>query len=181
MRPEDQWVFIMDDDHTFAPELLVQLLDRDVDIVVPLYNQRTPPFAPVAYKQETPDGRFVIYDWPDLEGRDGLLPVASAGKAGVLLRRRVIEALHDPWFEWNKQIGEDHYFFAKARAAGFTVHVDLDARMGHCTPVQITPYRSPEGLWCAEVDLKNGFTVKCWMERVPDAPTPEAALTGVEV
>jgi hypothetical protein len=166
MRPEDQWVFIMDDDHTFGQDLLLQLLARNVDIVVPLYTQRKPPFHPCVYKRRNAEGLFEQCDWKDLTGASGLLEVASSGKAGVLIKRPVIEALTDPWFAWDGRIGEDHVFFTKARAAGFRVHVDLDHVLGHCTPVEVAPHREPDGRWCAEVNLTNGLTVQCWAERL---------------
>lgn len=172
MRPEDQWVFIMDDDHTFAPDLLLNLLDRNVDVVVPLYTQRQPPFLPVAYKAELPTGQFEQFTWEDLDGRGGLLPVASAGKAGVLVRRHVLEALKDPWFEWAGLIGEDHYFFKKCRDAGFEVYVDLDNRMEHLTTFAIQPHQYEDGRWVGRVALGHDVFVDCRATVVPDPATP---------
>lgn len=162
--PDAEWVFIMDDDHFFPPETLLRLLDRNVDIVVPLYTQRQPPFYPCAWKAECDDGRFEIVRWEDLEGKSGLLPVISAGKAGVLIRKHVIEKLADPWFERQGLIGEDHFFFKKAREAGFGVYVDLDNALEHFTPMKVRPHRNALGQWCGAVDLKRGVSVELWSD-----------------
>ena len=167
--PEAQWVSIWDDDHVFEADTLLRLLDREADVVVPLYTQRQPPFFPCAFKEEHEDGSFQICRWEDLEGRAGLLPVISAGKGGVLIRRHVIEELSKrderekpEWFERQGKTGEDHFFYKKCREAGFTVSVDLDVTLGHLTPVEVRPFRNEAGQWCGRVDLKRNVTVECW-------------------
>lgn len=158
-HPDMQWVWIMDDDHTFPATTLMTLLDREVDLLVPLYAQRQPPFRPCIYKEEPMPGWFRPFDWTDLQDKTGLLPVVSAGKGGVLIRRRVIEALSDPWFERLGTRGEDHTFFSKARMAGFPLFCDLDTPLGHMTPMTVRPHRLEDGSWCAAVDMGRGVFV----------------------
>lgn len=159
--PEAQWVWIMDDDHVFAPTVLLQLLDKQVDVVVPLYAQRQPPFRPCAFKAEMPDGSFEIHNWTDLEGKSGLLPVVSAGKGGILIRRRVLERMAEPWFEWKGKVGEDHYFFKKIRALGYQPYVDLDTPLGHTSPIEIWPH-TEGGRWCGAARLGGSAVVQYW-------------------
>jgi len=170
-HPEAQWVQMWDDDHVFAADTLLRLLDRNVDVVVPLYTQRQPPFFPCLFKEEHADGSFQICRWEDLEGRDGLMSVVSAGAGGLLVRRHVIEKLagldareKPEWFERQGKTGEDHLFFKKCREAGFTVYADLDTRLEHLTTVTVKPFRNDAGQWCGSVDLKRGTTVECWSE-----------------
>lgn len=180
--PDAQWVHIYDDDHVFTADTLIKLLDRDVDVVVPLYTQRQPPFNPCLFKTENEDGTFTLYQWPDLEGKEGLLSVVSAGAGGILIRRHVIEKLagldgrdEPEWFERLGKSGEDHVFFRKCRAAGFTVYVDLETRIDHLTPVKVRAHRDAAGRWCGVVDLKRKTIVEFW----PDPqPLETAAVTG---
>lgn len=182
-----EWAWIMDDDHTFPHDLLLNLLDRRVDVVVPLYTQRQPPYAPVAYKTQYPDGSCDQYQWPELAGRTGLLPVASAGKGGVLIRRRVLETIPAPWFENRGEVGEDHLFFQKCAKAGFQVYVDLDNQMGHITPVEIRPRRTSTGEWCGAVNLGRDQIVEVFTQPKPSpasaggygAPSAAPALNAV--
>lgn len=162
-RLEAQWVQIFDDDHTFAPDLLIRMLDRQVDVLMPLYTQRQPPFYPCLYKHQHENGSCDIFRWEDLEGLSGLLPIASAGKGGILIRRHVFEKLADPWFERQGNIGEDHLFFRKCHEAGFGVYADLDRPMGHLTTVETRPHQQ-DGKWCGAVDLKRGVTVELWSD-----------------
>lgn len=169
--PEAQWIQIWDDDHSCAPDTLLRLLDRQVDVIVPLYTQRQPPGFPCIFKEENADGSFTIFRWEDLEGFSGILPVVSAGKGGVLIRRPVVEKLaglderdKPEWFERQGKTGEDHLFYKKAREAGFGVYVDLDVWLDHLTSVKFRPHRDSQGHWCAQVDLKRGVTVELWSE-----------------
>src|SRR4030095_6429863 len=49
-HPAMQWVQLWDDDHVFAPDTLLQLLSKNVDVVVPYYKQRQPPYRPCIFK-----------------------------------------------------------------------------------------------------------------------------------
>jgi len=150
-----QWVQLWDDDHVFAPDTLIRLLDTGADVVVPFYMQRQPPFRPCIYKDEADTGGYHIFSPLDLEGKTGLLPVASAGAGGILVRRKVLEAIPGPWFERQGLIGEDHCFLKKCRLAGFQPYCALDIPLGHSTPVEVWPHQDSLGRWCAKIDLKG--------------------------
>jgi hypothetical protein len=148
-----EWVWIMDDDHVFPSNTLLKLLDAQVDLIVPLYVQRKSPFAPCIYGEEPEENRYRNFTWPQLAGKSGVIPVMSAGKGGVLIRRHVIEAMRPPWFERPAQTGEDHFFFKKARQLGFQLSCHLDATIGHITPHIIRAKRARDGTWHPSVDL----------------------------
>lgn len=196
MRPKDEWVWIMDDDHAFTGDLLIKLLDRQVDCVLPLYFQRKPPFWPVAYSVRNPDGSCQYVTPEETRGKTGLFPVVSAGKAGVLIRRPVLtklaggecacpyaytleeESRHRAhqrdcpwataaWFEHKGLIGEDHVFFDKVLQAGFQPYVDLDRDLDHITPFKIRVARTPEGEYVPEVDLYNQVRISLRMVTRP--------------
>ena len=150
-----EWIQMWDDDHVFAPDTLIKLLDTGADVVVPFYTQRQPPFRPCIFKEENKDGSYSIFTYEDLEGKSGLLPIASAGAGGIVIRRAVFEKVYSPWFERQGLIGEDHYFLKKCREAGFQPHVDLDTRIGHCTTVEVWPNKGDQNQWGARVDLKG--------------------------
>jgi len=174
LKHEDvQWVQLYDDDHVFAPDTLLRLLDTGADLVVPFYVQRQPPFNPCVYREEVASGGYLIFSHVDLEGKDGLLPIVSAGAGGILIRRKVLEALKSPYFERQGLIGEDHYFFKKAREAGFQPYCALDVPLGHSTVVEVWPYRNERGEWCTKVDLKGNppALVEYWNKKYePVAP-----------
>jgi hypothetical protein len=94
MEPHHQWVSIYDDDHWFQPDVLLRMLEHRVDLIVPLYYMRRPPFLPVLYITRESDGSCVPYQYADLKGRHGLIddPV-SAGKSGVTISRHLLSTL----------------------------------------------------------------------------------------
>jgi hypothetical protein len=69
----------------------------------------------------------------------GIEEVGSIGMGVMLIKRKVFEALTEPWFEtpWRNDkrgyVGEDVFFCRKAQAAGFKIYIDHDVskEIGH--------------------------------------------------
>lgn len=145
-RPQDQWVWIMGDDHTFEPEILLRLLDRDVPAVVPICATRKPPFHGVAYERlhDNPAGKWRPIPWDDYPA-GGLMRVDAAGTAGMLLRRSVLETIPSPWMELARvesdSMSEDLWFCEKLRLAGIPLSVDTDQSIGHVALCTLWPRR----------------------------------------
>ncbi len=159
-----EWVWIMGDDHEFEPTTLLRLLQRDVDMIVPLVVRRQPPFIPVLFKEptsDTPLGQFPPHWWHELPPH-GLVEVHTAGSAGMLIRKHVLEAMDDPWFELGQMgrdvTNEDTYFCKKAREKGFTIYADMDVQMHHWTPMALIPVRTAQG-WTVGMKIGNDLTV----------------------
>lgn len=159
-------LWFMDDDHAFPPQILTKLLAHDVPLVTPVCLTRTYPFNPVQYVYEQPEKKERWkQEWLDKHGipkklplplsqlaTDGLVEVAAAGCAGMLIRRDVIEGVQNrswdnshgwhkeftPWFEYSDR-SEDVIFCEKAVNAGFTLHTDLSVRLGHITTAVVWP------------------------------------------
>jgi hypothetical protein len=155
-----QWVWIMGDDHEFEPDALLRLLERELDIVVPVVARRQPPFIPVLFKapqDDTPRGQFPPYHWSELP-QHGVHEVYTAGSAGMLIRKHVLEGMTDPWFETghmgNEYTFEDTYFCLKAHQAGFRIYADMDVQMDHWTPMSVRPVRH-QGRWAVAVNLST--------------------------
>lgn len=199
------WLWLLGDDHAFAPNTLLRLLDcayrdpfADVDIVVPLCLTRQPPFTPVIFSDWTDDAHvyrnYVRLD-DHLDG--GLIRVHSAGSAGMLMKRHVFEKLADPWFEMGaisgEYLAEDLWFCDKARDAGFGLYADLDTKFGHITSTIVWPQKmeadeiagTPEG-YSFGFGFPEGFNIKfpvgTWIdpseaaqEAVSESPVAEVA------
>lgn len=153
-----QWVWIMGDDHEFEPDALLRLLERQVDMVVPLVARRQPPFIPVLFKEPTGPlmhEQFRPYFWRELPAH-GLIAPYMCGSAGMVIRRHVLETMDDPWFETGNMgkeyTNEDTYFCVKARQAGFTIYADMDVQLDHWTPMSLRPVRSIDG-WTVAVNF----------------------------
>ena len=139
------WLWILGDDHQFGEAALMQLLARDVDVICPLNVMRAHPFHPLIY-----DESGERWTWDRLDGKYGIHDVPACGNAGMLVKRRVFDAIPQPWFEWGPDgspyAGSDLAFCWKARQAGFKVYVDTQVRFGHIAVATFIPAPiGPEG------------------------------------
>jgi len=156
---EGEWLWFIDDDHTFDPGLLQRLVARNVDVVQPVVLARYAPFGPVIMGPATPDGKKhwrLALQPSDLPG---LKEVYVVGAAGMLIRRKVWEAIPRPWFtagDLNPEVvGEDVGFCRRVREAGFRVYCDLANPMGHLNVGEVWPvWNAKEGVW--ETELRFG-------------------------
>lgn len=156
------WIWFIDDDHAFHPDILFRLLSRNVDIVTPICLRRTQPFLPIPCVDD---------DFMDITKYqpDELVEVQHAGSSGMLIRKHVLDAVEAPWFELGNGISEDVNFCRKAVAAGFSIHVDMDVRLGHITTAVIWPAWSDE-----EERWLTGFTVADGAQLAIDPAEPAA-------
>lgn len=144
------YLWFMDDDHAFSPDILMKLVRHDVDIVMPVCLTRVTPFAPVEFTEYLGDGKYLPLYLPD-QPESGLVEVVAGGTAGMLIKREVFEAIPNtkekPWFEYGT-VSEDIIFCEKAKKAGFKLYCDLETRLGHITTAVVwpTPYEDTWGV-----------------------------------
>lgn len=153
-----EWILFLDDDHSFSPTLLLQLLRHDQPIVASLYLQRQNPFYPIAFERKDEEGMY----WPVELGDKpaaGLVPIVAAGTGGMLIRSEVFYDLEQPWFLHTDEQSEDLYFCDKAIEHGFPMFVDLEARLGHITPINVIPQYWPDEGWSAALVVSGSMTV----------------------
>ena len=148
-----EWVWILGDDHTFDPLMLLKLLDRKVDVVMPVVPRRDPPFKPVfLHGPLSHDMR--IYEWADLptEGLFQLPKDDPSGQACMLIRRSVLGTIGDPWFEGGKltpgRLMEDMYFVQRLHDLNIPIWIDCDLVSGHIANITILPQKH-NGRWYA--------------------------------
>jgi cellulose synthase/poly-beta-1,6-N-acetylglucosamine synthase-like glycosyltransferase len=152
---QGEWVWIMADDHVFAPDLLMRLLDREVDVVSPVVTNRKPPFCIFAFEEDA-DGGLAIVPFERLPTA-GLHAFDGCSGAGLLIREHVLQAVGEPFYEAGQvrvdQLNEDTWLMKKIRRAGFKIHIDFDCRMGHQTPVTVWPTVGQDGRWQISADF----------------------------
>lgn len=151
-------LWLMDDDHTFGPDILRRLIAHDKDIVGPLVLGRRTPFKTSARIDGEP---------LDRDAEPGLYEVDYAGGAGLLIKRHVFEAIEPPWF-WNGRLdpddssshqSDDYYFCEKAREAGFSIYCDTSVLMGHMTVTTILPeWKDSHNQWFTRQETAGATT-----------------------
>jgi hypothetical protein len=119
-----QWLIFIDADMVFPNEAVEKLISHPphVKIVGANYCSRIEPYQPTAAGFLGP-----VYTSPD---STGLEKVERMGMGLVAIHKDVFAHLEMPYFDWitgdNAYVGEDVYFFSRARQAGFEVYVDHD-------------------------------------------------------
>lgn len=150
LKSDAEYLWFMDDDHVFAPDLLMKLLRWEQKLVVPVCLMRSHPYMPVTFAErlaDDPNGnaRYLPVRYPD-EEKDGLIKLVAGGCAGMLIHRDVIADMGSNWFEYGFA-SEDILFCQKAKELGYTIHCDLDARLGHITTAVVWPANDENGEW----------------------------------
>ena len=164
---EGGWVWFIDDDHTFTPDVLLRLLARDKPIVAPLVPMRYPPFELVLYKTlnivESEPYRVTsfeeeFYTMPELNGTTGLMKVQGLPKAGCLIREDIWSKMKDPWFRIGllhpDDIEDDKYFMWEVREKlGYDLWCDTDTLLFHLNTVRVGCRRDEHHHYHREISL----------------------------
>lgn len=150
------WLWIMGDDHTFRPDILMSLIAHDVDVVVPLVLKKDAPFDPVVYEGDEVGEDGLVYHHVARLPESGLHEIYAAGSAGMLIRKHVLDAIERPVFTTEKGMqNEDLLFCKKVREAGFKIYCDVDQKMGHIGINAVYPAWQGNR-WGAVMDLGGG-------------------------
>lgn len=154
-----EWVWFLGDDHTFAHDTLLKLLEHNVDVVVPVVPRRDYPYVPTLMHGPMAHS-MTRYSWKELP-TSGLFRLPKndpAGQAGMLVRRSVLGQLGDPWFEGGKltpgRLMEDMYFIQRLHDMDIPIWVDCSQSMGHIANITILPQQH-KGRWYAGYRVGN--------------------------
>jgi hypothetical protein len=119
-------ILFIDSDMRFPRHSLSRLLHHNLPIVAANYVTRRSPTLPVSFKDDSHTISSRVYTEP---GETGLEEIAATGLGMCLIDLDVFRAMEQPWFSfaWNENhdvIGEDVWFFRKARELGLPVMLD---------------------------------------------------------
>jgi hypothetical protein len=138
---EGDYLLYLDDDHTLPSDLVLRLLEHEKDVIGVLnVDRHSLALEPTS---EAP----------------GLYEVRLLGTAGMMVHRRVFEALEPPYFRAGISnevglVGEDFDFCERVREAGFRIFADTTIALGHITASTLLPvFDEVAGQWTIEVAL----------------------------
>jgi GT2 family glycosyltransferase len=179
LASQASWIWFLDDDLVFHPDVLRRLLGRlddpEVEAVVPLSFQRQPPFLSLWFTRAVPERSAMIETLPP---PGPLVPLAAATFGGLLIRTSALERMPQPWVtigqigpeDWN----DDLFFCRQLAVAGVRLWGDSTVRIGHTTDIEVWPHYSEDTGW-AVVFARNltPFVMQPWGES-PPVPDPVA-------
>lgn len=161
-----EWAWFLGDDHEFAPDTLLRLLARDVDVVVPITPCKQPfgyPFVLHGVNGEWRDD-LQTYSWAELSGTD-LKPLAKGdfvGQAGMLVKRHILDRMGYPWFKCGQfdkgRLQEDMWFCHELQELGYTVWLDPAIVFDHYMWTKVTA-RRVGGVWTPTLDFNTHVLV----------------------
>ena len=176
-----EWAWFLGDDHSFSSDILMNLLNHEVDVVVPITPCKTAPWLPCI--MHGPDGgnpwqeSMLLYHWDEVSG-DGLLALPKGdfiGQAGMLVRKSVLDKIGYPWFKAGQldpgRLQEDMTFCREIQQLGYTVWVDQDIIFDHHFIVGVTA-RKHNGFYTPALKSGNMTIV------LPDARPPVGEFLG---
>jgi hypothetical protein len=148
-----EWLFLLGDDHEFAPDVLLRLLSHRLPAVVALNIAKTPPFGPMLLRGEI-DKMPKQIDWDDVPVGHGLWTLPRdihTGNNGLLVRRDVLDRIEKPIWRAGQInpgiLNEDFWFWHCLREQhNIPVVVDLGAPMAHLNSFAAMPSQR-DGKW----------------------------------
>lgn len=141
-----EWLWMVDSDMTFAPDILTKLLSTNRKVVGGLCFARNNDGTvyPTLYRRG--DSGFLYR--MDSYRKDRLIEVEGTGAACLLIHREVLEKIganHPEPYRWfedthdrGREIGEDVEFCLRAKAAGYPVAVHTGIKLGHVKSFVVT-------------------------------------------
>jgi glycosyltransferase involved in cell wall biosynthesis len=133
------YVLFLDDDMVFEPDLLINLIKCDKDIVGGLTFMRREPHEPSVYMISSDRRTYVpIYLWKPKE----IIECDAIGMAATLVKGSVFDKMKkislvykDIWgfFDNENFTGEDLRFCQKSRELGYKIYCDTSQLVGHIT------------------------------------------------
>ncbi|MEK6957772.1 MAG: hypothetical protein AABW99_02240 [archaeon] len=136
LESDCEYLFFLDSDMVFPPNIFDLLKEKDEDIISALYFSRNDPENPVFRIHK--DGKVMkVIDYPE----NRIFKVDSVGMGCCLIKRKVIEKMTEdnpgkflfdtPQIDKNNCMGEDVFFCNLATKSGFEVKVDSSIIVGH--------------------------------------------------
>jgi hypothetical protein len=125
------WIIWLDSDVAFSPEAVLYLMEaaekREYDMVSPVIYTRMSPHIPMVYQGKQPMQLPKFKEW------------VTADKVGfgcVIMSKEALETIPRPHFRVNFKksggiIGEDIFFFKKAKQYKLKLGVNLFVKFGH--------------------------------------------------
>lgn len=145
------YVFMVDNDMVLPKDALQNLIEGGKDVVSGycahrgtnnVYDGRTTAFrlydeSGKAYFDYTKEAMYTGQEMRQFrENGEYKIQIHGGGAACTLIKTRVFQKLHFPWFKWieydkDRQLSEDLYFCEQCRKAGIQMFVDSRVECGH--------------------------------------------------
>ena len=147
---EGEWIFMLDTDHVFAPDLLIRLLEirkkYGTEVLSGVYQYKHHPHGPVAGFWQGDKALAPLADW---DRSAEILEVGAVGAGCLLVDRKVYNRikreLGELPFDITEGLSEDYSFCRRCRKLGIPVYLAPRVQCHHTirTVLDLEDYRPP--------------------------------------
>ncbi len=116
------------------------MVSYDLPILGLLCTKKIPPYEPIIYKKDVPEGETLNNFWIGFN-RGDLVEVDATGTGCLLVKREVFENMPQPYFKFISSYthdvyqSEDIYFIEAAKKLGYKTYVDTGHTCKHYGPI----------------------------------------------
>jgi len=147
------WLFMLDTDHTFEPDITHRMLHTmqllNLDVLTGIYQFKKPPYSPVLYAiTDEKELSRPIATW------DRTVPVFTVDAAGagcLMVKRKIYNRVNDELgeepFTRIDGFSEDHSFFKRLHTLGIKLYCDQRIQCNHLImrPIELDDYTGFDG------------------------------------
>jgi hypothetical protein len=160
------WLFMLDTDHTFEPDIAHRMLQTmeecKIDVLTGMYQFKKPPYSPVIYAfVDDNELSKPVANW------DRTVPVFTVGSAGagcLMVKRKIYDRvqgeLGEEPFTRIDGFSEDHSFFKRLRKLRIQVFCDQRIQCNHVVikPIELDDFEGFDGDVSSPIKV-DGFKV----------------------
>jgi SAM-dependent methyltransferase len=135
LASDAEYLLWIDSDTLWEPEdiqALMDVLDAGADIVTGIQFATSEHHLPLIRKLNLALG--VMEPYYNLPKDATPFEIGGCGFGFVMMKRKVLEVLKEPWFDFRSGFSEDLFFCLKAKQAGFKIFAHPAILLGHMAP-----------------------------------------------
>lgn len=127
LKDNSDYLFFLDADMIFPPDVLMRLLNHNKDIINALAFRRICPHYPCIFKWNEKEGTYET-----MEYYGGLMTVDATGMACMLIKTDVFRKMKRPWYYYDQHLFSSDLTFCKnAKKLGYKIWIDSSLKIGH--------------------------------------------------
>lgn len=127
------YILWVDSDMILPKNTLLRLLSHNKDIVSGVYSYKVinGENAVVKRYSKTDEDTYEDVSLKEIRETKELMLVDGIGFGCVLTKVNIFNKIEQPWFKYEKDLGEDIFFCRKAQETGIEIFVDPTVKAGH--------------------------------------------------
>lgn len=144
-RTKGDWLFTLDTDHSFEPDLLIRMLNcmskYNLDVLSGLYRHKAKPYPPVAFMKHE-GGLYEVVGGFDMSDGSEICEVDAVGGGCMLIKtevfRRIYNELKENPFDMLMPLSEDISFCSRVQRLGLKIFINPNIEAYHLMTQPLT-------------------------------------------